>query len=201
MKRALLVVVAVLGTGLALHTPASAEAAGPTAVTRWIDLELETIAARSVNPPRASRALAHLSSAMYLAALAGGSAPDDAVAGAASRVLSQADAFIACWDAKYAYWSLRPVTAIRRLVDPSWLSYIVTPPFPSYVSGHSSTSAAASTVLAAFFPANAAQLRAMAEEAAVSRLYGGIHYRSDNEAGLTLGRRVGGVALHAYHVG
>ena len=369
MKRALLVVAVVLGTGLALHTPASAEAAGPTAVTRWIDLELETIAARSVNPPRASRALAHLSSAMYLAALAGGSAPDDAVAGAASRVLlhlhaseaaridaladeladtgseaflrgrligrllvaraesdgadavwtgtppqgpgvwvptppgyvyppleplagtwrpwnletgsqfrpgpppaygspqflaemtevyavsrsltaeqkrianywadgagtvtppghwnviaadlvraagwttlraawlfatlntAQADAFIACWDAKYAYWSLRPVTAIRRLVDPNWLSYIVTPPFPSYVSGHSSTSAAASTVLAAFFPANAAQLRAMAEEAAVSRLYGGIHYRSDNEAGLTLGRRVGGVALRAYHVG
>ena len=75
----------------------------------------------------------------------------------------------------------------------------MTPPFPSYVSGHSSTSGAASTVLAAFFPADATRLRAMAEEAAVSRLYGGIHYRSDNEAGLALGRRVGGVALREYH--
>jgi hypothetical protein len=327
MKWAVLVVAVVLGTGLALHAPERAEAAGATAVTRWIDFELGTIAAQRVNPPRASRALAHLSRAMHLAALAGGSAPDDDVTGAASRVLAHlhpgeaaridaladeladtrseaflrgrligrllaalaesdgadtgwtgtpperpgvwvptppgnvyppleplagtwrtwnletgsqfrpgpppaygspeflaevkevydvsrsltaeqkrladhwaADAFIACWDAKYAYWSRRPTTAIRKLVDPTWTSYIVTPPFPSYVSGHSSTSGAASTVLAAFFPAGATRLRAMAEEAAVSRLYGGIHYRSDNEAGLTLGRRVGGVALREYHV-
>jgi membrane-associated phospholipid phosphatase len=113
---------------------------------------------------------------------------------------AQADAFIACWDAKYTYWSLRPITAVRRLIDPSWSSYIVTPPFPSYTSGHSTTSGAASTVLAAFFPAKAAELAAMAEEAAVSRLYGGIHYRSDNEVGLAVGRRVGGVAVRAYHV-
>jgi membrane-associated phospholipid phosphatase len=110
----------------------------------------------------------------------------------------QADAFIACWDAKYTYWSLRPITAIRRLIDPAWSSYIVTPPFPSYVSGHSTTSGAASAALAAFFPASAAQLRAMAEEAAVSRLYGGIHFSSDNSAGLTLGRRVGATAVRAY---
>ena len=69
---------------------------------------------------------------------------------------AQADAFISCWDTKYAYWSLRPVTAIRRLIDPTWSSYIVTPPFPSYTSGHSTTSGAASTVLAAFFPGKAA---------------------------------------------
>ncbi len=368
MKSAALVVAVLLATGPALHAPERADAAGATAVTRWIDFELGTIAAQRVNPPRASRALAHVSSAMYLAALAGGSAPDDAVAGAASRVLAhlhpgeaaridaladeladtrseaflrgrligrllvaraesdgadtvwtgtppegpgvwvptppayvyppleplagtwrtwnletgsqfrpgpppayggpqflaevkevydvsrsltaeqmriadhwadgagtvtppghwnviaadlvraagwttlrsawlfatlntaQADAFIACWDAKYAYWSMRPITAIRELVDPTWTSYIATPPFPSYVSGHSSTSGAASTVLAAFFPADATRLRAMAEEAAVSRLHGGIHYRSDNEAGLALGRRVGGVALREYHV-
>jgi PAP2 superfamily len=108
---------------------------------------------------------------------------------------AQADAFIACWDAKYTYWSLRPITAVRRLIDPSWSSYIVTPPFPSYTSGHSTTSGAASTVLAAFFPAEAAELAVMAEEAALSRLYGGIHYRSDNEVGLAVGRRVGGVAV------
>ena len=111
---------------------------------------------------------------------------------------AQADAFIACWDAKFRYWSLRPVTAIRQLIDPSWSSYIVTPPFPSYVSGHSTTSGAASTVLAAFFPSKAAQLAAMAEEAAVSRLYGGIHFESDNDVGLTLGRRVGAIAVRAY---
>jgi hypothetical protein len=44
---------------------------------------------------------------------------------------AQADAFIACWDAKYTYWSLRPITAIRRLIDSTWSSYIVTPPFPA----------------------------------------------------------------------
>jgi membrane-associated phospholipid phosphatase len=90
---------------------------------------------------------------------------------------AQADTFIACWDAKFAYWSLRPVTAIRRLIPgaSNWLSYIVTPPFPSYVSGHSTTSGAASTVLAGFFPQLAAKLDTLAEEAVVSRLYGGIH--------------------------
>jgi membrane-associated phospholipid phosphatase len=111
---------------------------------------------------------------------------------------AQADAFIACWDAKYAYWSLRPVTAIRRLIDPSWLPYITTPPFPSYVSGHSTSSGAASSVLAALFPSRADELAATAEEAAVSRLYGGIHFSSDNEVGLELGRRVGIAAVRAY---
>jgi PAP2 superfamily protein len=113
---------------------------------------------------------------------------------------AQADAFIVCWDAKFAYWSLRPVTAIRRLIvgAGSWLSYIVTPPFPSYVSGHSTTSGAASTVLAAFFPGRGRALEAMAREAAISRLYGGIHFRSDNEVGLQLGHRLGTVALRAY---
>jgi membrane-associated phospholipid phosphatase len=113
---------------------------------------------------------------------------------------AQADAFIACWDAKYAYWSLRPVTAIRRLIDPSWLSYIATPPFPSYPSGHSTTSGAASAALAAFFPGKAEELAAMAEEAAVSRLYGGIHYTTDNQVWLALGRRIGQVAIQAYQV-
>jgi hypothetical protein len=56
---------------------------------------------------------------------------------------AQADGFIACWDAKFTYWTERPVTAIRRELDPTWSSYITTPPFPSYVSGHSTTSGAA----------------------------------------------------------
>jgi membrane-associated phospholipid phosphatase len=369
MKRAVFVLaVAMAGLLGAASPPARAEPAAPSTVTPWIQLELSVIASHRTNPPRAARGLAHVSSAMYVAALAGGARRDDAVAGAASTVLvylypdeagrinaladeladihspafalgglvgqllvararsdgsdavwtgtppvgpgywiptppayiyppleplagtwltwnlrtgsqfrpgppptyggpafladmnevydvsqsltdeqrriadfwadgagtvtppghwnaiaiglvaaegwstlrtsrlfavlntAQADAFIASWDAKYTYWSLRPVTAIRRLIDPSWLSYIVTPPFPSYVSGHSTTSAAASTVLGAFFPDQAEALDAMAEEAAVSRLYGGIHYRSDNEAGLELGRRVGAVALYTYGV-
>jgi PAP2 superfamily len=111
---------------------------------------------------------------------------------------AQADAFIACWDAKFTYWSERPVTAIRRELDPGWLPYIATPPFPSYVSGHSSTSGAAAEVLARYFPAAAARLRAAAAEAALSRLYGGIHFRTDNDAGLKLGRSVGRTALRAY---
>ena len=111
---------------------------------------------------------------------------------------AQADAFIACWDTKYAYWSLRPISAIRQLIDPSWVPHIITPPFPSYVSGHATTSGAASTVLGAFFPVKAKRLAAMAEEAAVSRLYAGIHFRSDNDVGLELGRRVGRVAVETY---
>ena len=110
---------------------------------------------------------------------------------------AQADAFIACWDAKYTYWSMRPVTAIRRYLDPTWLPYLVTPPFPSYVSGHSTTSAAAAEVLSALFPGEATRLRAMAAEAAISRLYAGIHFRSDNNAGAELGRKLGAAALTA----
>jgi membrane-associated phospholipid phosphatase len=127
-------------------------------------------------------------------------------AAAAARVLAtlntaQADAFIACWDAKFTYWSERPVTAIRRDIDPGWLSYIPTTPFPSYVSGHSTTSEAASEVLAAYFPDAAGRLRAWAKEAAVSRLYGGIHFRSDNDSGLALGRQVASVAIQRYGAG
>jgi PAP2 superfamily len=125
--------------------------------------------------------------------------------GKAAKVLAalntgQADAFIACWDSKFTYWSERPVTAIRRELDPAFLSYIATPPFPSYVSGHSTTSGAASSVLSAFFPREARQLRAWADEAAVSRLYGGIHFRSDNEVGLELGRKVGRIAIERYRI-
>ncbi len=113
---------------------------------------------------------------------------------------AQADAFIACWDSKFTYWSERPVTAIRRELDPTFSPYITTPPFPSYVSGHSTTSGAASEVLARAFPRDARELRAQAQEAAISRLYGGIHFRSDNDAGLALGKKVAGAAIARYDV-
>jgi hypothetical protein len=93
---------------------------------------------------------------------------------------------------------VRPVTAVGSLVDPAWSPLIATPPFPSYVSGHSTTSGAAATVLSRFFPREARELARLAAEAAVSRLYGGIHVSSDNEQGLRLGRRIGAAALEAY---
>ncbi len=67
---------------------------------------------------------------------------------------------------------------------------MATPPFASYVSAHSAFSGAASEVLAKLFPSDASQFREDAEEAGISRLYGGIHYRTDHTAGLTLGRTV-----------
>src|SRR2546421_3687028 len=111
---------------------------------------------------------------------------------------AQSDAFICAWDAKYFYWSVRPVTVIRRSIDPNWLPLLPTPPFPSYVSGHATTSSAASTVLGPIFPRRARHLRWMAHQAAMSRLYAGIHYRSDNDAGLVLGKRAAQASLQHY---
>jgi membrane-associated phospholipid phosphatase len=110
--------------------------------------------------------------------------------------VAMADTGVATWDAKYAYWTPRPVTAIRDLdLDRHWRPFLGTPPFPSYVSAHSSFSGAASEVLAALFRRDAAAFRAKAAEAGMSRLYGGIHYRFDHDAGLTLGRRIGRLVL------
>jgi pimeloyl-ACP methyl ester carboxylesterase len=118
----------------------------------------------------------------------------------AARMFSTAnaamiDAFISCWHAKYKWWTERPITVIRRQRDPNFMPHVITPPFPSYPSGHSSVSGAAAEVLAAFFPKDAAELRRMAQEASMSRLYGGIHYRSDNEQGLAVGSKVAARAL------
>ncbi len=105
------------------------------------------------------------------------------------------DASIACWNAKYTWWVQRPATAIRERMDPAFMPYLVTPPHPSYVSGHATVSGAAAEILKRFFPDDAVQIDAWAEEAALSRLYGGIHYRFDNEAGLLLGRQIGKTVL------
>ncbi len=109
----------------------------------------------------------------------------------AALSVAMADAFVACWHAKYEWWTVRPISVIRERHDPGFLSHLVTPAFPSYPSGHATASGAAEVVLAAFFPKKAEWLRGQAEEAAASRLLGGIHFRSDNEAGLELGRAVG----------
>jgi hypothetical protein len=100
------------------------------------------------------------------------------------------DAGIGCWDAKYTYWLIRPSQA-----DPAVTTPVGLPNFPSYVSGHATFSGAAATLLGAVFPSASRDLQTMAEEAAMSRLYGGIHYRFDNEEGLKLGRRIGALAV------
>ena len=99
------------------------------------------------------------------------------------------DAGTICWRAKYRYFTPRP-----SQLDPAIKTATGIPNFPSYTSGHASFSGAAATVLAYLFPKEATVLNAQADEAALSRLYGGIHYRFDNEAGLKSGRAVGAVA-------
>jgi hypothetical protein len=131
--------------------------------------------------------------------------------------IAMADAAIGAWDAKYFFESWRPVTAIRNgdsdgnaatVGDPTWSAMIGTPPFPDYISGHSTFSGAASRVLAMFYhsdniafatgsdvlPGMSRQFSsfsAAAAEAAVSRMYGGIHFRFSNEDGLTAGIQIG----------
>jgi PAP2 superfamily len=123
--------------------------------------------------------------------------------------IAMADAAICSWDAKYTYHFWRPVTAIA-FAEPllNWTSFIVTPPFPDYTSGHSTFSAAAATVLPLFFGTedlpfttgsdflpgvfrSFSTCQDAAEEAALSRIYGGIHFRSASEDGLEAGSNIG----------
>jgi hypothetical protein len=101
------------------------------------------------------------------------------------------DAFIACWKIKFRDWSERPITAIRRSTDSQFVPLLVTPGFPSYVSGHATISAAAAYVLGLQWSSQSRNFQTMAQEAADSRLWGGIHFKSDNEEGLKLGTAVG----------
>ncbi len=100
------------------------------------------------------------------------------------------DAIIASHDAKYTWWFIRPTQA-----DPGIRLAVGLPNFPSYPSNHAALSAAMAKILAAYFPREAKRLHGLAEQAAMSRLYAGIHYRFDNETGLRLGRAVAGWAL------
>ena len=110
--------------------------------------------------------------------------------------VAQADAGVASWDTKYAYWVTRPENAIRDLgLDRRWKPYIDTPFFPAYVSGHATYSGAAAEVLAHLFPADAELWRAKAREAADSRVYGGIHFPLDGTEGLRIGRSVGALVV------
>ena len=115
----------------------------------------------------------------------------------AARVLAMtaiaiADAEVAAWDGKYAYWTARPIT-----IDPDLDMLFPTPPFPSYPSAHATVSNAAAVVLANLFPDEELDLLALATEAAASRAWGGIHFPIDNDAGQLLGRCVGYLVIES----
>ncbi len=121
-------------------------------------------------------------------------ARDDREYSRVQSVLAQtlADAFMECWKVKYTYWTARP-----NMMDPSIVVSMPNPPFPSYVSGHSTISAAAATVLGALTPTHREAFLKDAQQARDSRLYAGIHYPVDNEQGFDLGVRVGNAVLAA----
>jgi hypothetical protein len=119
-----------------------------------------------------------------------------------------ADAFISCWDEKFRSNLVRPETLINTYFDDEWKPILQTPPFPEYTSGHSVVSGAASTVLTSIFGDNFSfsddtelpfglpirsykSFKHAADEAAISRMYGGIHYRTAVEVGVVQGRKVG----------
>jgi len=124
------------------------------------------------------------------------------------------DAGIVCWRAKYKWNLLRPVTFIQKYIDPSWMPLIGTPPFPSYTSGHSTFSEATAAILSkeignqvsftdssgmlyGFLLRSFSNFNDYAKEAAISRLYGGIHYRFDNESGFNCGQLI---AMNVEHL-
>ncbi|QDO97003.1 phosphatase PAP2 family protein [Ferrovibrio terrae] len=119
----------------------------------------------------------------------------------AARVLAVmniafADAGVACWDAKYVYWYPRP-----GMVDPEFKSVFPSPNHPSYPSAHSCFSTSAATVLSRLFPADAERILAIGKEASEARIWAGIHYRFDLEAGQEIGRKAGDKALARGFIG
>ena len=119
--------------------------------------------------------------------------------------IAMADGFIGCWNAKFQYDYVRPVTVIKKLIDAKWEPLLITPPFPEYPSGHSTESGAAAAVLSSIYGENFAftdrthvrdglgerrfpSFQAAAREAGMSRMYGGIHFRAAIERGLEQGR-------------
>ena len=127
----------------------------------WNNLLNDRIAMSERSALRAARAYAFLNAAMY-------------------------DAFVCCWQTKYTYWTARPFQRI-----PGLRTVIPTPNFPSYTSGHSTISGAAAWVMGEVFSAEKDFFAAQAREAAISRLWGGIHYPRDNDQGLAVGERIG----------
>lgn len=117
------------------------------------------------------------------------------------------DSFVSCWNDKFVYCHVRPVTVINEVIDRGWQPFLQTPPFPEHASGHSAISTAAAKVLTSLFGAfpfedtsdlayigmkrNFSSFEQAAMEASISRVYGGIHYREGIDAGATQGRSIG----------
>ncbi len=143
-----------------------------------------------------------------IACLANNSSLAESAEAYALTAIALADGFISCWDEKYRSNLIRPETVINKYMDEEWLPLLQTPPFPEYTSGHSVISSAASVALTSLFGdefhfVDSTEVRyglpvrsfssfyEASAEAAVSRLYGGIHYRPAIEKGLSQGRKVG----------
>jgi hypothetical protein len=148
---------------------------------------------------------------MGIAAIASQMHKDDEVKTAMTYALTATtlfDAFISCWDAKYHYSYIRPISVINEHIDKGWTSFLQTPPFPEYTSGHSTITGAAATMLTKIYGDNFAfedtsDLRYIgmrrhfnsflqaAQECSNSRFYGGIHYKYTVDKSLGYGIKVG----------
>ncbi|HLA58631.1 MAG TPA: vanadium-dependent haloperoxidase [Puia sp.] len=126
----------------------------------------------------------------------------------ACLAITVADAFISCWDEKYRSIVIRPETYINQYIDGNWMPALQTPPFPEYTSGHSVISSSAAVILTRLLgenfsfsdstetefglpPRHFTSFRQAAEEAAISRFYGGIHYMPAIKIGLDVGKTIG----------
>ena len=142
---------------------------------------------------------------------------DETVCAYAESSIALFDAFISCWDEKYRSNYVRPETVINKYYDPEWRPYIQTPPFPEYTSGHAVISAATAEILTKIFndnisytdtseaefgipPRSFTSVRKAAEEAGMSRAYGGIHYKNSCDVGNTEGKQVGQFILQRLHL-
>jgi hypothetical protein len=151
---------------------------------------------------------AHWIGIVKIASRKDGSDFDKTVFAYTKTSMAIADAFISCWDEKYRSNLIRPETLINEYIDENWKPVLQTPPFPEYTSGHSVVSGAASTALASIYgdefpfdddteipyglPVRSFKsFSQAASEAAISRMYGGIHYRAAVEVGIKQGRDLG----------
>jgi len=152
---------------------------------------------------------------MGIATIACRKAKTDAVKSAEAYALTSIallDAFIACWDCKYFYEYIRPVTAINDMIEKNWDPVLQTPPHPEYSCGHCTISSSAAVILTYLFGDNFSfhdnsdekyiwmsrdftSFNKAAEETGMSRLYGGIHYHNSIKVGLALGNKVGNTVL------
>lgn len=131
--------------------------------TIWNNMLNDRIESHNLTIYESARALAYLNTAMY-------------------------DSFVSCWYTKFTHWTARP---FQRISDPEFTTVIPTPNFPSYTSGHSTVSSTAALILGQLFPDEALYFLSEAYEAAMSRLWAGIHFPQDNKNGFAVGQQIG----------